>query len=146
LAVELPAADLVPLTTLAVMVLPQPTRLTTRTWNETVEAAPAAIGLCWQLVPEHVHPEELGPCPCRLIPTGSDRLADTAAVATVPASYTSTATRATAPRLSGPLTTMDRRSLADPGLPLELGVLGEGVGDAVTEPAGDGAADADEER
>ncbi|HUZ52944.1 MAG TPA: hypothetical protein VMU94_10510 [Streptosporangiaceae bacterium] len=67
------------------------------TRNETVEAAPAAIGLCRQLVPEHVHPEELGPSPSRLIPAGSDMLADTAPVAAVPGSETSTAIRSTAP-------------------------------------------------
>jgi hypothetical protein len=125
------------------MALPQPTRLTTRTRNETVEAVPAAIGPCRQLVPEQVQPDELGPGPCRLIPAGSDMLADTAAVAAVPGSYTSTATRSTAPRLSGALTMMLTVSSADSATALDRSEVGDG--DAVTEAVGDGAADTEGE-
>lgn len=96
-------------------------------------------------MPEHVHPEELGPGPCRLIPAGSETLADTSAVPAVPRSYTSTATRSAAPRLSGPLTTTLRLSLADPAGALDWIVLGDGVDDAAGERVGDGAGDTEED-
>ena len=94
-------ADRLPLTADATTELPHPVKLTTRTSNEKLAVAPAAIAGPVQVAPElpvlHDH-DDVPFRPVSEIPAGKVTLAVTGPVPPVPGSATLTETRAVTPR------------------------------------------------